>query len=205
MSGTANIALVGLRGQPVVATALLLARAAMAAGLDVALSEAPGLALPRASVAVHVRMGEEVRSPIIWAGTAGVLLAFEQLEALRAAPLLAASAFVALAGEVVPTWRMRAGLDPRPTDAAARLGALGARVVGVRAERLLRPSDGPPLQGLVLLGLASALLPVPRGAFEAALAEDGPVALDARRAAFSRGRAIFERLPPHLASGTTGH
>ncbi|HEX7487502.1 MAG TPA: hypothetical protein VF341_01245, partial [Anaeromyxobacteraceae bacterium] len=71
MSGTANIALVGVRGQPVVATAILLARAAMAAGLDATFAEAPGLALPRASVAVHVRMGEEVRSPIIWAGTAG--------------------------------------------------------------------------------------------------------------------------------------
>ena len=201
MSGVANVALVGVRSQPVLATARLLARAALLAGLDVALSEAPGSALPRASVAVHVRMGEEVRAPIIGAGTAGVLLAFEQLEALRAAPLLAPGAFVALCEEVVPTWRMRAGLEARPTDAAARLGALGARVVGLRAEALLRSSDGPPLQGLLLLGLASALLPLLPGAFEAALLEDGPAGIEPRLAAFSRGRALFERLPPHLASG----
>lgn len=200
MSALTNVALVGVRGQPVLATARLLARAALIAGLDVALSEAPGPALSRASIAVHVRVGEEVRAPIISAGTAGVLLAFEQLEALRAATLLAPGAFVALCEEVVPTWRMRAGLEPRPTDAAARLGALGARVVGVHAEGLLRPSDGPSLQGVVLLGLVSALLPVLPGAFEAALAEDGPVGLEARRAAFSRGRALFERLPPHLAA-----
>ena len=149
---------------------------------------------------MHVRVGEEVRAPIISAGTAGMLLAFEQLEALRAAPLLAPGAFVALCEEVVPTWRMRAGLEPRPIDAAARLGALGARVVSVHAEGLLRPCDGPSLQGVVLLGLVSALLPLLPGAFEAALAEDGPAGLEANRAAFSRGRALFERLPPHLAA-----
>jgi indolepyruvate ferredoxin oxidoreductase beta subunit len=204
MSGLANIALVGVRGQPVLATARLLARAALAAGLDVALSEEPGPALPRASIAVHVRVGEEVRSPIISAGTAGVLLAFEQLEALRAGPLLAAGAFVALCEEVVPTWRMRACLEPRPTDAAVRLGARGARVVGLRAEGLLRLSDRPSLQGIVLLGLVSALLPVLPGAFEAALADDGPAGLEARRAAFSRGRELFERLPPHLAESAPG-
>ncbi len=204
MSAAMNVALVGVRCQPVHATARLLARAAIAAGLDVALFDAPGPALPWSSVAVHVRMGEEVRSPIIGAGTAGVLLAFEQLEALRAAPLLAPGAFVALCQEVVPTWRMRAGLEPRPTDAASRLGALGARVVGVRADGLLRPSDGPPLQGLVLLGLASALLPVLPGCFEGVLAEDGPAGLEVRRAAFSRGRALFEHLPPHLAMGPSG-
>ena len=190
MSATVNVALVGVRCQPVLATARLLARAAVVAGLDVALFEAPAPALPRASVAVHVRMGEEVRSPMIGAESAGVLLAFEQLEALRAAPLLAPGAFVALCEEVVPTWRMRAGLDPRPTDAASRLGALGARVVGLRAEGLLRRSDGAPLQGLVLLGLASPLLPVLPGTFETALAEDGPAGLEARRAAFARPRAL---------------
>jgi len=204
MSAAMNVALVGVRCQPVLVTARLLARAAIVAGLDVALFDAPGPPLPRASVAVHVRMGEEVRSPIIGAGMAGVLLAFEPLEALRAAPLLAPGSFVALCEEVVPTWRMRAGLDARPTDAASRLGALGARVVGVRAEGLTRRSDGSPLQGLVLLGIASALLPILPGAFEAVLMEDGPAELEARRAAFSRGRALFEHLPPHLAVAARG-
>jgi indolepyruvate ferredoxin oxidoreductase, beta subunit len=197
---TAAVILCGVTGQPVVETARLLAQAAFLAGLDASVSETPGPTCGRRGLIVHVKMGQEVRSAIIPEGGGQVLIGFEPLEALRAAPLLAPGGFVALNEQPSPTWRMRAGLAPPPRDAAALLEALPARVVGVRAEALVRRIDGAPLCGLALLGLASPLLPIPREAFEAALAE-GPVAeLEARRGAFSRGVRLFESLPRRIAA-----
>lgn len=194
------VILCGVTGQPVLETSRLLAEAALGAGLDVSLSEAPASACGLGGVLVHVRMGEEVRSAVAPAGSAEILIGFEPLEALRAAALLAPGGFVALNEHPVPTWRMRAGLAPPPRDAAARLEALPARVVGVRAEALVRRVDGAPLYGLALLGLTSPLLPVPRAAFEAALARDGPRDLEARRQAFARGVQLFQALPRRLAA-----
>jgi indolepyruvate ferredoxin oxidoreductase, beta subunit len=196
----AAVVVCGVSGQPVVETARLLAEAALLAGLDVTLSEAPGQGCARRGVLVHVRMGQEVRSAVVPEGSAEVLLGFEPLEALRAARFLAPGGFVALNEHPIPTWRMRAGLAPPPRDAAARLEALPARVVGVRAEALVRRVDGVPLYGLALLGIASPLLPVPRAAFEAALATGAPRDVDARRHAFARGIRLFESLPRRMAA-----
>ena len=197
----ASVILCGVSGQPVLETARILAEAALVAGLDVSLSEAPGPSCGRRGVLVHVRMGQEVRSAVVPERSAEVLIGFEPLEALRAAPFLAAGGFVALNEQPVPTWRMRAGLAPLPRDAAAQLEALPARVVGVRAEAMVRRVDGAPLHGFALLGLVSPLLPLPRAAFEAALTAGAPPDPEARRHAFARGVQLFESLPRWLAAG----
>ncbi len=196
----ASVVLCGVRSQPVVETARLLAQAALLAGLDVSLSEAPGPGSGYGGVLVHVRMGQEVRSSVVPEASAEVLIGFEPLEALRAARFLAPGGFVVLNEQPVPTWRMRARLAPPPRDAAARLEALPARVVGVRAEALVRRVDGAPLYGLALLGLAAPLLPVSRAAFEAALAAGDAMDAEARRNAFGRGVRLFEALPHRLAA-----
>ncbi|HEX9287942.1 MAG TPA: 2-oxoacid:acceptor oxidoreductase family protein [Anaeromyxobacteraceae bacterium] len=200
MSGhVTSVVLVGVLGQPVVATARVLAEAALQAGLDVSLSECPAKALQGGSIAAYVRMGEEVRSPLVGDGGADVLVAFEQIEALRAAHLLSPDGFAVVNERLVPTWRMRARLDPAPPDVTARLMAVTPRVVGVRAEALVRRADDALLLGFALLGVVSSLLPVSREAFDAALASTGP-GLEARRHALSRGRQLFEALPAHLTA-----
>jgi len=200
MSGrVTSVALVGVLGQPVVATARVLAEAALQAGLDVSFSECPAPALQGGSIAAYVRMGDEVRSPLIGDGAADVLVAFEQIEALRAARLLSPDGFAVLNERLVPTWRMRARLDPPPPDVAARLRAVTPRVVGVRADALVRRADDAPLLGFALLGVVSSLVPVSWEAFDAALASAGP-GLEARRHALSRGRRLFEALPQTLTA-----
>ena len=59
----AAVVLCGVTGQPVRETARLLAAAALLAGLDAALSEAPG-GCGRRGLLVHVRMGQEVRAAV---------------------------------------------------------------------------------------------------------------------------------------------
>lgn len=184
-----SVVLAGVAGQPVVETARLLAGAALCAGLDVSFSEFPSPLACGGPVSAHVRMGREVHSPVVGDGEADLLLAFEEIEAVRAAALLARGGLAAVRQRVVPPWRMRAGLEPLP-DVLAALEAVTSRVVRVPVETAAGPTDGEAYSGLVLLGLASTLAPPPLEAYVEALRSSGRADVDACRRALERGRGL---------------
>jgi len=80
---TKNIMIVGVGGQGTLLTSRILGGLAIHAGYDVKLSEVHGMAQRGGSVVTFVRYGEKVAEPIVEAGQADVLIAFERLEALR--------------------------------------------------------------------------------------------------------------------------
>jgi Fe-S-cluster-containing hydrogenase component 2 len=248
-----HVILAGVLGQPVLAAARLLARAARSAGLAARVSELPVPGSPGA-VAARVSIGgvacreavgrdgpEHGRAALRGGGLEGdagqvvaglvgkcsagsgeveagssrtdsqgearplgpgddlcvtapargadLLLGFELLEALRAAPLLSPGAFVAVCDRLVPTFRMRARLEPRPDDLVERLSATTPRIAVVPASAVgLRGLDA----AAVLLGVAAGLLPIPLADLEAVIAEAARE-VGMSREAFARGQAMFER------------
>ncbi|MBR2344133.1 MAG: indolepyruvate oxidoreductase subunit beta [Clostridia bacterium] len=83
-----NIMIVGVGGQGTLLTSRIIGKTALAAGLDVKISEVHGMAQRGGSVVTFVRYGSEVFEPVVEEGTADVLIAFERLEALRYAHYL---------------------------------------------------------------------------------------------------------------------
>ena len=83
-----NCLLCGVGGQGVVLASRLIAFAAMEKGNFVRTTETIGMAQRGGSVVSHVRMGEQVHSPLIPEGEADVILAFEPGEAVRCLPYL---------------------------------------------------------------------------------------------------------------------
>ena len=83
-----NCLLCGVGGQGVVLASKLIAYAALDKGLFVRTPETIGMAQRGGSVVSHVRMGEEIHSPMIPKGQADVILAFEPAEAVRSLPYL---------------------------------------------------------------------------------------------------------------------
>ena len=84
-----SILIAGVGGQGTLLASVVLGRIAQKKGYDVKLSEVHGMAQRGGSVVTYVRMGdqgEKVYSPVIDPGGADILLAFEQLEALRWLP-----------------------------------------------------------------------------------------------------------------------
>jgi indolepyruvate ferredoxin oxidoreductase beta subunit len=79
-----NIQLVGVGGQGVLLASTVLGNAAVAEGLQVAMSEVHGMAQRGGSVLCSVRMGDEIFSPLIPMGSADILLGFEPVETCRA-------------------------------------------------------------------------------------------------------------------------
>lgn len=80
---TKNIMIVGVGGQGTLLTSRVLGGIILKAGYDVKLSEVHGMAQRGGSVVTFVRYGHDVAEPIVEEGQADVLIAFEQLEALR--------------------------------------------------------------------------------------------------------------------------
>lgn len=85
---TKNIMIVGVGGQGTLLTSRILGGITVQAGYDVKLSEVHGMAQRGGSVVTFVRYGESVAEPIVEEGQADILIAFEQLEAMRYAHFL---------------------------------------------------------------------------------------------------------------------
>ena len=85
---TKNIMIAGVGGQGTLLTSRILGGITLDAGYDVKLSEVHGMAQRGGSVVTFVRYGENVAEPIVEEGQADVLIAFEELEALRYAHFL---------------------------------------------------------------------------------------------------------------------
>ena len=83
MSEVNNILLVGVGGQGTILASKILTSGLMKAGYDVKMSEIHGMSQRGGSVSTQVRYGEKVYSPIVGKGSADVIVAFEEMEALR--------------------------------------------------------------------------------------------------------------------------
>lgn len=98
---TKNIMIVGVGGQGTLLTSRILGGITTAAGYDVKLSEVHGMAQRGGSVVTFVRYGDKVAEPIVEAGQADLLIAFERLEALRYAHFLKKTGVI-----IVNDWRI---------------------------------------------------------------------------------------------------
>ena len=83
MSEVKNILLVGVGGQGTILASKILTSGLIKAGYDVKMSEIHGMSQRGGSVSTQVRYGDKVYSPIVGKGSADVIVAFEEMEALR--------------------------------------------------------------------------------------------------------------------------
>ena len=78
-----NVIIVGVGGQGTLLTSRILGNVAFDAEKDVKVSEVHGMSQRGGSVVTYVRVGDNVNSPVIEKGQADVIIAFEELEAIR--------------------------------------------------------------------------------------------------------------------------
>ncbi len=156
-----NFLLVGVGGQGTILASDILAHVGAAAGLQVKQAELHGMSQRGGSVSSHVRWGDRVFSPIVGAGEGDVLVAFEELEAMRYLEMLHRDALIIGNHErIIPT-SVTTGEYAYPTEQT--MLAMFSRVTS----HIIRV-DGPGIAGR--LGLAKAANSVVLGALARALA-----------------------------------
>ena len=97
-----NIVFSGIGGQGIVVASDILCEAALFDGLDVAKAEVHGMAQRGGSIVAHVKIGENVLSPLIETGKADIILGFEMLEAARVLPMMKKNGTVIVNTKYIP-------------------------------------------------------------------------------------------------------
>ena len=184
-----DLVIVGVGGQGTLLASKILGRLALEAGCGVKVSEVHGMSQRGGSVITHVRVGDEVYSPIVASGEADYLLSFEQLEAARAASFLKDGGVAIVNTQVIWPMPVITGAMQYPENALALIG--DRKIESADALAIAAECGSQRALNLVLLGMLSRHLPFAEDAWKAAIAACVPQkTLETNLAAFSRGRAL---------------
>lgn len=170
-----SIFITGVGGQGILLASVILGRVALAQGVDVKLSEVHGMSQRGGSVVSHVRLGspgEQVLSPVIGQGDADILLAFEEIEALRWASWLnpeTGRAYVNRA-QIAPL-PVLAGRTAYPQQAEQELRRIFPRCLVFDATSLAESAGSSRAVNTVLIGAMARATGIPREIWLQAVAD----------------------------------
>ncbi len=175
MSDVTNILIVGVGGQGALLVSTIIAEAAIRTGFDVKTNEVHGMAQRGGSVLAQVRYGTKVFSPLVWEGTADVIIALEESEALRYAHFLRKGGLAVVSTQRIIPVTVSSGKAKYPADMEARLARAFPNLLLVDALAVAHEAGNAKAANVVTLGAAAramgALAENWEGAVEACVPE----------------------------------
>lgn len=158
-----DIVFAGVGGQGIIAASDVFCEAALMDDFDVAKAETHGMAQRGGSIIVHVRIGDQVVSPLIQRGSGDVLLGFEILESVRALPLLKRKGTAVLNMKFIPPATVLQELVERPKteELIDFIRRKALRLYEVEGNGLAIQAGNNLATNIVLLGALSAILENP--------------------------------------------
>ena len=151
-----NIIICGVGGQGTVLAAKVLSQAAISNGERVLSAETIGMAQRGGSVVSHVRIGEDVYSPLVPQGQADVLIAFEAAEAVRNIAFLKQGGSVIVNKKVVqPVTASLSGKAFDENEMITYLEKVSGNVIAVDTDQACKDLGSSKVVNMVLLGAAS--------------------------------------------------
>ncbi|MCR4733842.1 MAG: indolepyruvate oxidoreductase subunit beta [Treponema sp.] len=150
-----NILICGVGGQGTVLAAKVLSQAAISKGERVLSAETIGMAQRGGSVTSHVRIGQDIFSPLIPKGQADIIIAFEAAEAARNISYLKKDGMVIVNRKIVqPTTASLTGKTFSQDTMIDFLEESGAKVLAVDTDQACRDLGSSKVVNMVLLGAA---------------------------------------------------
>ena len=149
-----TVLLCGVGGQGTILAADLLARAALAAGYQVKVSEIHGMAQRGGAVTTVVRYGSDVATMVADIGDADCIVSFETTEALRNIAFLKDGGYLLVADETIKPLPVACGRASMPADAKAKLASWGA--VLIPAHDLAVEAGNAKCENVAILGALEA-------------------------------------------------
>ena len=155
MNNQKNIVLCGVGGQGTVLASKLLAAAAMSKDIPVMSAETIGMAQRGGSVFSHLRMGDNLYSPMIETGTADLIIGFEPGETVRILPYLNDHGHIVVSTRAVkPVTATLSGSDYDAPQMLEYLKAAVPNLTLVNADQACADIGSSKVLNMVLLGAA---------------------------------------------------
>lgn len=150
-----NIILCGVGGQGTVLASKLIAAAAMKKEIPVMSAETIGMAQRGGSVFSHLRMGENLYSPMIAKGTADMILGFEPGETVRMLPYLKEGGQVVVSSRAIkPVTATLSGSSYNGREMLSYLESHVKNLLIVDAEKACEEIGSSKVLNILLLGAA---------------------------------------------------
>lgn len=150
-----NILLCGVGGQGTVLASKLIAAAAMKKGLSVMSAETIGMAQRGGSVFSHIRIGDNLHSPMIATGTADILIGFEPGETVRMLPYLKKDGQVIVSSHaIIPVTAVLSNGSYDPEAMLAYLKQTVAHLLVIDTEEACLTLGSSKILNILLLGAA---------------------------------------------------
>lgn len=151
-----NIVLCGVGGQGTVLASKLLAAAAMEKDLPVMSAETIGMAQRGGSVFSHVRLGDNLYSPMIGSKSADVIIGFEPGETVRMLPYLKDGGHVIVSSHaIMPVTASLTGFSYRSDTMLTYLKEQVSNLIIVDSDRACEEIGSSKVLNMVLLGAAA--------------------------------------------------
>ncbi|KLU67417.1 indolepyruvate oxidoreductase subunit B [Desulfosporosinus acididurans] len=162
-----NCILAGVGGQGTVLASKLIAQTAMGKGKNVRTAETIGMAQRGGCVVSHVRIGEEIHSPLVPLRSADVIIGFEPAEAVRSLPYLKEEGIVIVSQkDIKPVTDSLANTNYEGTEMLDYLKSHVKRLIIIDVEPIFAACGSTRVLNIALLGAAAAA-----GVFDISLAE----------------------------------
>jgi indolepyruvate ferredoxin oxidoreductase beta subunit len=151
---TVNIAIAGVGGQGVLTLAELLAKAALAEGLNVRVGEIHGMAQRGGHVVCTVRIGDDASGPVIDAGAADLLVGFEPVETLREIHLVKKGGYVLMSSHIQYPVAVSMGKAEYPDhkDIIASIQKFTDKIIEIDAQKIAIDAGSPRSLNMVMFG-----------------------------------------------------
>lgn len=183
-----NIMIVGVGGQGTLLASRVLGNVALKMGYDVKVSEVHGMSQRGGSVVTYVKMDKKVYSPLIERGEADVVMAFEQLEALRWTEFLKVGGRMIINQQKINPMPVIMGKAKYPEGILEKITKNYSNTVTVDALKLAKECGSIKAVNIVLLGVMAKSTEIPKEIWVGAIKEVVPERLlDINLKAFEAG------------------
>lgn len=147
-----NILIVGVGGQGTLLASRVLGNYAIAMGKDCKLSEVHGMSQRGGSVVTHVRIGDDVKSPIVSEGDADIIIAFEKLEAMRWKHYLKKDGFMVVNDQEIMPMPVITGAMQYPHDVLDIMRSEGINLMVIDAGRMAIECGNVKVANTIMIG-----------------------------------------------------
>lgn len=183
-----NIMIVGVGGQGTLLASRVLGNVALKMDYDVKVSEVHGMSQRGGSVVTYVKFGEKVYSPIIEKGEADIILAFEQLEALRWVEYLKDGGKIIINTQEIDPMPVIIGKAKYPENIISKIKDNYKNTISIDALRIAKECGNIKAVNIVLVGLLAKSTDIQKDIWLDAIRQTVPEKfLDANIKAFEAG------------------
>ncbi len=153
MEKTKNVLLAGVGGQGTILAAKILTFGLMEEGYDVKMSEIHGMSQRGGDVVSQVRYSRgKVASPVIEKGTCDIIVAFEEMEALRNLDYISPSGTVVVNTVRIPSMTVQTGEEKYPKGVVEEIKKVASKVITLDASVLAEELGNVKAANVILLG-----------------------------------------------------